>query len=93
MSWGRRKDGEGIWSIWDGDARLHQGAQKVLSKYILSYKDKNHIKAIDTTLYTQNKLQIIDLAKNKLQNIRSVLSEAQGVFAFLKVLKLDSNSI
>jgi hypothetical protein len=89
----RGEDAAVVLSLRNGYAGLHKGLEEDLPQYFPHYQGNNHIRAIDTTLYTQSKLQLIDLSKNKLSNMKNVIDEARGVFAYLKVLKIGTSSI
>lgn len=64
---------------------MHDKSPQDLSQYYLTYSDKNHIKALDSNGFTQNKITLIDLSNNKIASLKNILSES-AQFSALKVL-------
>lgn len=67
------------------------GLRKIYLSIDCFYLDKNQIKAIDINLFTHNKILLIDLSSNLITSVKNFMSEATGVFAYLKVLNMSNH--
>lgn len=67
------------------------GLRKIYLSIICFDLDKNQIKAIDINLFTHNKILLIDLSSNLITSVKNFMSEASGVFAYLKVLNMSNH--
>lgn len=67
------------------------GLRKIYLSIDCFYLDKNQIKAIDINLFTHNKILLIDLSSNLITSVKNFMTEAAGVFAYLKVLNMSNH--